>query len=54
MYRLNIYENYPDGSFKLLESFSTFAEDREDAKRIALEYAIEKYPGKNVDVMNVN
>ena len=54
MYRLNIYENYPDGSFRFLESITTFAKDREDAKRIALEYAREKYPGKNVDVMNVN
>lgn len=54
MYRVAIYQDFPHGEFKWLETKSTFADNREDAKRIVLEYAKEKYKGMNVSVMNVN
>ena len=54
MYRLNIYEDFEDGSFKFLEMFACYARDRADAKLIALRYAQEKYPDKKVSVMNTN
>lgn len=54
MYNLNIYEDFQNGRFKLLERFYTNADSRESAKAKALEYAKEKYPGKNVSVMNTN
>lgn len=54
MYRLNIYEDYPHGEFKYLEPYACYAHDREEAKRIALRYAQEKYKGRNVSVSNTN
>ena len=54
MYRVNIYEDYPGGEFKLLETYYCYARDRADAKLIALRYAQEKYKGRNVSVMNTN
>ena len=54
MYRLNIYEDFPNGDFKLLETFFCYAKDRADAKLIALRYAQEKYKGRKISVMNTN
>lgn len=54
MYRFNVYQDFPHGEFKLLETKGEYAESREDAKRIVLEYAKEKYKGIDVSVMNVN
>ena len=54
MYRLNIYEDLPNGDFKLLETFYCYARDRADAKLIALRYAQEKYKGRKVSVTNTN
>ena len=54
MHRVNIYQDFPHGEFKYLETRAVWAEDREDAKRIVLEYAKRKYEGMNVRVMNVN
>lgn len=54
MYSLNIYEDFPNGDYKLLETFYCYARDRADAKLIALRYAQEKYKGKKVSVTNIN
>lgn len=54
MYGVNIYQNYPKGEFRLLETMYVYAKSREDAKKIVLEYAQEKYGGMNISVMNVN
>ena len=54
MYRFNIYQDFPHGDFKLLETKGEYAETREDAKKIVLEYAKEKYKGMNVSVLSVN
>lgn len=54
MYSLNIYEDFPGGEFKLLETFYTSADSRASAKEKALRYAKEKYKGRNVSVMNTN
>ena len=54
MYSLNIYEDFPNGDFKLLETFYCYARDRADAKLIALRYAQEKYKDRKVSVTNNN
>ena len=54
MYSVNIYEDFSDGSFKLLETKYTYAENRGEAKQIVLDYAKEKYKGRNVSVTNTN
>ena len=54
MYAVNIYQDFPNGEFKLLETEYVKADNREEAKRIALESAKEKYKGMNVSVINVN
>ena len=54
MYSLNIYEDFEDGSFKLLETYYAYAIDRKDAKLRALRYAEEKYPDRKISVMNTN
>ena len=54
MYRLIIYEDFPHGEFKFLETYACYAHDRAEAKLIALRYAEEKYKGKKISVMNAN
>ena len=54
MYSINIYEDFEDGSFKLLETYYAYAIDRKDAKLKALRYAEEKYPDRKISVMNTN
>ncbi len=54
MYSINIYEDFEDGSFKLLETYYAYAIDRADAKLKALRYAEEKYPDRKISVMNTN
>lgn len=54
MYIVNIYQDFPHGDFKLLETYYAHARDREDAKLIALRYAQEKYKDRKVSVTNVN
>lgn len=54
MYSVNIYQDFPHGDFKLLETKYEYAEKREDAKEIVLEYAKNKYKDMNVSVMSVN
>ena len=54
MYSINIYEDFEDGSFKLLETYYAYAIDRKDAKLRALRYAEEKYPDRKISVMNTN
>lgn len=53
-YSVNVYQDFPHGEFKLLETKYTYAENREDAKRIVLEYAKEKYKDATISVMNTN
>ena len=54
MYRFNVYQDFPHGEFKLLETKGEYAESREDAEKIVYEYAQKKYKGMNVSVMSVN
>ena len=54
MYCLNIYQNFPYGDFKFLETKYFQADSREEAKRIVFEYAKEKYKDRDVSVLNVN
>lgn len=54
MYRVNIYEDFEHGDFKLLETYYCYAHNRGEAKLIALRYAQDKYKGRNVSVMSVN
>ena len=54
MYSLNIYEDFPHGDFKLLETYYCYAHDRAEAKLIALRYAQEKYKGRKISVVNNN
>lgn len=54
MYRFNVYQDFPHGDFKLLETKGEYAESREDAEKIVYEYAQKKYKGMNVSVMSVN
>ena len=54
MYGFNIYEDFPHGEFKKLESYYCSAENREYAYIIAFNYAKKKYPNKNVSVMSTN
>ncbi len=54
MYSLNIYEDFQNGDFKLLETFYCYARNRADARLIALRYAQEKYKDRKVSVTNTN
>lgn len=54
MYSINIYEDFPHGEFKLLETYYCYAHNRAEAKLIALRYAEEKYPDRKISVMNTN
>lgn len=54
MYRVNIYEDFDNGEFKLLETYYAYAIDRADAKLKALRYAEEKYKDRKISVMNTN
>ena len=54
MYGFNVYEDFEHGEFKKLTSYYCSAEDREHAYLIALKWAKEKYPNKNVSVMGTN
>ena len=54
MYRFNVYQDFQHGEFKLLETKGEYAENREDAEKVVLEYAKKKYKGMNVSVMSVN
>ena len=54
MYRFNVYLDFPHGEFKFLETTGFFAESREEAEKIALKYAQEKYKDWDVSVMSVN
>ena len=54
MYIVNIYEDFKNGEFKLLETYYAYAIDRADAKLKALRYAEEKYKDRKISVMNVN
>ena len=48
MYSVNIYEDFENGEFKLLETYYAYAIDRADAKLKALRYAEEKYKNRKI------
>ena len=54
MYNFNVYEDFKDGSFKLLCTYGCYAKNREEAKAIALAWAKDWYTGRNVSVTSVN
>lgn len=54
MYRFNVYQDFPHGEFKLLETTGEYAENRKDAEKAVLEYAKKKYKDITVSVMSVN
>ena len=54
MYSVNIYEDFENGEFKLLETYYAYAIDRADARLKALRYAEKKYKDRKISVMNVN
>lgn len=54
MYRFNVYENYANGGFRLLTTYSCFGANKEEARAEAQAWAEATYPDTNVDVMSTN